>query len=276
MVESLRQVFEFAFIKEALAASAVIGTICSYLGIHVVLRRIVFVGAALAELSALGVSIGVLYDWNEFYCSLAVTLAGVIVFSLKGGRGFIPHEGYIGVGYVVAWAASIILLSIAPRGEKQMHDLLQGDILGVAADPESFMILAAILGLMMIVLIAFHRELMMVTFDPEMAQTLGLRTRAWNFLFFALLGGAIALAMKTAGLLLVFSLLVLPPITGLLLCRRQAGAFTISFLSSLVASFCGVWWSLTKETIPMGPAIVVCSFGLFVLAWLVSHLLLKR
>lgn len=272
MMESLRQIFELPFMSEALGASALIGTICSYLGAHVVLRRIVFVGAALAELSALGVSVGVLYEWNEFYCSLAVTLAGVLAFSLKGGKGIIPHEGYIGVGYVTAWAASILLLSIAPRGEKQMHDLLQGDILGVAADPQALTILAVLLGVLMLLLLVFHRELMMITFDAEMAQTLGLRTRAWNFMFFTILGVAISLAMKTAGLLLVFSFLVLPPITGLLLCRRQLGAFLLSFLAALAASFGGVWWSLSAESIPTGPAIVVCSAALFAVAFVVSRL----
>lgn len=262
-----------------LATSALVGGLCSYLGLHVVLRRIVFVSAALAEISALGVAVAGLYDWTQHgieetvgvqACALVMTLLGVLLFSFKVGRGRVPEDGYIGIGYVVAWAGTLLLIYAQPHGEEHMHRLLQGDVLGVTA--HDVQLLAVVFGVLALLHVLFFKEFVMVSFDPEMAQTLGVRVKIVNFLFYLSLGIAISLAIKDAGLLLVFSFLVLPPITGLLMSSRKEGVVIWSLAAALLASLAGVYASFTIEQISTGPAIVMCSFALFLVAWVKSRM----
>ena len=270
-VERLREMMNEEFVRIALGAAATIGALCSYLGIHVVLRRIVFVGAALAEISALGVALAVFKHWDPLRCSLGAVLVGVLLFSLPVRRGRIPEDGYIGISYAAAWAGALVLLYLAPHGEGEMMHLLQGDILGIQLE-ELHTLMAVFTGLALCHLL-FMKEFWMVSFDPEMAQTLGLRAWWWNFLFYLSLGVAIALAIRAAGVLLVFSFLVLPPITGLLLSSRKGWVIVFSVVSSLLAAFIGVWLSYTYAEISTGPAIVICSFALFAAAWLIRRVL---
>lgn len=269
--EKIPEMMNEEFVRVALGAASVIGALCSYLGIHVVLRRIVFVGAALAEISALGVAVSVYNEWDPLKCSLGAVFVGVVLFSLPMRRGRIPEDGYIGISYAAAWAGALVLLYVAPHGEGEMMHLLQGDILGVQI--EDLQVLLYVFGAVAIFHLLFMKEFWMVSFDPEMAQTLGLRTWWWNFLFYLSLGVAIALAIRAAGVLLVFSFLVLPSITGLLLSSRKGWVMTFSLISSLVAAFVGVWLSYTYAEISTGPAIVLCSFALFILAWVTRRVL---
>jgi ABC-type Mn2+/Zn2+ transport system permease subunit len=266
----MSEMLSFPFVRIALLASAIIGSLCAFLGIHVVLRRIVFVGAALAEISALGVAAAVLMEWNPIYCSIGATFLGVLLLSFKRSRGRVPEDGYIGVGYATAWAASILLIYAAHHGEAHMRELLQGEILSMTEGDLS--LLAAVFGGIALLHVVFFKEFWMVSFDPEMAQTLGLRAWLWNFLFYLSLGGAISIAIHDAGVLLVFSYLVMPPITGLLSTRRKGGVIAIAILSALIASVAGVWISFNYEEVSTGPAIVMCSFALSVLAWIKNRI----
>src|SRR5437868_12213375 len=116
--------------KDALYGALVIALACSVLGVYVVLRRIVFVGAALAELSSAGIALALWLagrGWmlgiatHPIAMALILTIAGVLFFGAGGGKGRIPPDATIGVTYVVAAAMGIILISKAKNGEA--HDI---------------------------------------------------------------------------------------------------------------------------------------------------------
>src|ERR687885_177982 len=202
--------------RDALYGALVIGVACSALGVYVVLRRIVFVGAALAQMSSAGIALAL---WlagmgvalfgltsHPVALSLVVTLAGALFFA-GGGRPRIPPDASIGVAYAVAAAAGILLIAKAASGEA--HDIfLQGNILGIThADT------LVLLGVSVPVLLlhaAFYKEFLFVSFDRETARTLGYNVAFWNVLLYLTLGLVIASAMQFAGVMLVFNFLVLP------------------------------------------------------------------
>src|SRR5215208_4534602 len=126
--------------REALYGALVIALACSVLGVYVVLRRIVFVGAALAQLSSAGIALAMFLSGagiatgltgHPVAMALIVTLAGALFFGAEGGgRGPVPPDATIGVTYAVAAAAGILLISKAASGEA--HDIfLSGNILGI-------------------------------------------------------------------------------------------------------------------------------------------------
>ena len=261
--------------KDALYGALVIAVACSVLGVYVVLRRIVFVGAALAQISSagiafalwlggVGVSLGVLT--NPVVLSLVITLAGAMFFGINGGgRARIPPDATIGVAYAVAASLGIILIAKAATGEA--HDIfLQGNILGITR--RDTLVLLGVTVPVLLLHLLFYKEFLFVSFDRETARTLGYHVRVWNLLLYLTLGLVIAFAMQFAGVILVFNFLVLPAVTGLLVARSMAGTFLWSVLAGAVAAVVGFSLSVPWD-LPSGPAIIAVSGVLAAIAWLV-------
>ena len=260
--------------KDALYGALVIAFACSAVGVYVVLRRIVFVGAALAQLSSAGIALAL---WlagvgaalgvatHPLVLSLVMTLAGALFFGAGGARGRVPQDAIIGVTYAVAAAAGILLIAKAATGEA--HDIfLQGNILGITRT-DTLVLLAVSLPVLLVHL-AFYKEFLFVSFDRETARTLGYSVRAWNLFLYLTIGLVIAFSMQFAGVLLVFNFLVIPAVTGLLVSRSMAGTFFWSIGSALVAALIGFSLSVPFD-LPSGPAIIAVSGLLALVAWLV-------
>lgn len=270
MADTLTTILLF---KEALYGALVIALACSVLGVYVVLRRIVFVGAALAQLSSAGIALGMfLYGLgiggelthHPVAMALIVTIGGAMFFGVGGGgRGGVPPDAVIGVTYAVAAAAGILLIAKAKVGEA--HDLfLQGNILGITRVDTVVLIVVAVPVLL--VHLIFYKEFLFVSFDRETARTLGYNVRFWNLLLYLTLGVVIAYAMQFAGVMLVFNFLVLPAVTGLLLARSMRGIFTTAIASALLAALFGFSISVPLD-LPSGPAIIAVSGILALFAW---------
>ncbi len=262
--------------REALYGALVIGIACAVLGVYVVLRRIVFVGAALAQLSSAGIGLALwlaglgLFGSTHAHTigmSLVITLAGALFFGVGGGRRYLHHEATIGVTYSVAAAMGILLVAKAVTGEA--HDLfLQGNILGITRGDTLVLLAVAVPVLILHAVVA--KEFLFVSFDPETAQTLGYRVVRWNLLLYLTIGLVIAFAMQFAGVLLVFNFLVVPAVTGLLLARTYWGVFGCSICAAALAATIGFVISVPLD-LPTGPAIVAVSGLLALAAWLVRR-----
>ena len=264
--------------REALYGALVIAVACSVLGVYVVLRRIVFVGAALAQLSSAGIALSMYLSGvgiaagltgHPVAMALVVTLAGALFFGAEGGaRGPVPPDATIGVTYAVAAAAGIVLIAKARTGEA--HDIfLQGNILSITG--KDTLVLLAVSVPVLLVHLLFYKEFLFVSFDRETARTLGYRVGGWNLLLYGTLGLVIAFAMQFAGVMLVFDFLVLPAVTGLLLARGMGGVFFWSVASAVVAAIVGFVLSVPFD-LPTGPAIICISGLLALLAWGVRRL----
>ena len=265
--------------REALYGALVIAVACSVIGVYVVLRRIVFVGATLAQISSAGIALALWLAGTGLalgpllrptVMSLLLTLGAVAVFA-GGARGRIPPDATIGVTYAVAAAVGILLIAKASSGEA--HDIfLQGNILGITRGDTLVLIAVAVPVLLLHSL--FYKELLFVSFDRETARTLGYDVRRWDLLLYLTLGVVIASAMQFAGVMLVFNFLVLPAVTGLLLSQHMRGVFFWSVTSAVVAAIVGFSLSVPFD-LPSGPAISAASGVLVALAWLGRRVLAR-
>ena len=262
--------------RQALYGALVIGVTCAVLSVYVVLRRIVFVGAALAALSSAGIALALWFSGFALTraigayptaVSLIVTLLGAVFFGVSGGRRLVSSEATIGVTYAVAAAAGILLISKAVTGEA--HDIfLQGNILGITR--EDTLVLLAVSAPVLLLHAVFYKEFLFVSFDRETARTLGYRVNFWNLFLYFTLGVVIASAMRFAGVLLVFNFLVLPAVTGLLLAGTMSGAIAWAVVSAVVAVAVGFSLSVPFD-LPSAPAIIAVQGALVLVAWLVRR-----
>jgi len=262
--------------RDALYGSLIIAVTCALLGVYVVLRRIVFVGAALAQISSAGIALAYWLAGHGIATglathpealSLAATLASVTFFA-GALRGTVPPDARIGVWYAAAAAVGILLIAKASVGEA--HDIfLQGNILGITRSDTLELLVASapvIAGQFF-----FQKELLFTSFDRETARTLGYRVGLWDLGFYLVLGFVISIAMQFAGVLLVFNFLVLPAVTGLLLARGMAGTFVISTVAALLAAVIGFALSIPFD-LPTGPTMIAVSTALVILAWLIRKM----
>jgi len=257
--------YKIDWMRQPLFAGILVALMCAYLGIYVVLKRIVFVGVALAGVSSAGIAAALLLS------GLSVTvppivgagvfmLIGVVLFSIHWSPRRVPHESYIGIIYSIATALGVLLISKSAQGEAHMLTLLQGDVLTVAA-PETrqmlyaFVVVAIIHGL-------FSKEFVLVSFDRESASTLGLRAAAWDFLLFLTVGTVIAFATRSVGVLMTSTMLILPAATALLITSRLKKAWLVAPLLGVLPVVVGLHLSLVSD-LPASAVIVAVSFFLF-------------
>jgi zinc/manganese transport system permease protein len=234
-----------------------------YLGLHVVQRGIIFIDIAMAQMASMGICVAVLFHLNlespaTFGIALGFTLVGAAIFSVTGKRtSQVPQEAVIGIAYVVAAAAAVLLLSRAAEGDEQIKQMLVGNILLVTPlEVWKCFGLFAIVGILHFVL---RRSFLLVSYDRDGAYEKGLRVRWWDFLFYAAFGLVVTSFVRIAGVLLVFSYLIVPAVCGINLAGSLGRRLLIGWLIALIGGVGGLffsfWWDL-----PSGAAIV-CTFG---------------
>jgi zinc/manganese transport system permease protein len=251
-----------------LAASVLLPGILIYLGIHVVRREIIFIDLALAQIASLGTCAALLFDQElnspaTYWISLASTLLGAAIFSMiKTRKGLIPLEAIIGIAYVMAAAGAVLILSRAPEGNEQIKNMLVGNILLVTpAEVWKTFGLFAVVGVIHWV---FRRQFLMISLEPEKAAASGIQIRWWDFLFYALFGLVVTSFVRIAGVLLIFTYLIVPAVCGILLCRHFKAQFAAGYLIALAAGIGGIFLSFWAD-LPTGAA-MVCTFGALLIA----------
>lgn len=257
------------FLAAPFAASLLLTGILGYLGIHVILRRVIFVDLALAQIAAVGSLVGFLAGHDpgssgSLAYSLAAALFGAAVFAWsRTRREKVPQEAVIGITYVVASALAILLADQAPEGAEHIKELLAGSILWVTWQQvlRDFIVFSLV-GVFYYLL---HRRFALISEDPERAFRAGIPVRLWDFLFYASFGVVITLAVSVGGVLVVFAYLVAPAILAVggsdTWSRRLALAWAASALASVLGLAASYRWDL-----PAGPA-VVCMLGVFLVLY---------
>ncbi len=249
------------FMRHALIASLLISGMLAYLGIHVVRRRIVFVDLAIAQLSAVGVVTAIVFEHNPLVFSLIFTLIGAALLSLPAYERRIPQEAIMGIVYAVASAVAILIVAKTPKGESDILNLFFGNILAVS--PGQIIGLTAVLGSVAFIHGVFFKRLSHVPSRDAGSSWEGLGQMGWNLMFYLTLAVVIAMAIRTAGVLLVFSNLVIPAVTALILTRRIPAIIAFSIGFGLLANWTGLFASYRFD-LPSGPSIVV-TLGCFLI-----------
>lgn len=266
-------------LRDAVIASVLVGLVCPLVGVYFVLRRMIFFGVALPQVSAAGIAFSFwLYRMlvgphqHGEAPEQALAMVGSFGFTLlallllvgleRTGREMI--EARIGTTYAIAAAATILILARDPHGEAQMVNLLKGEIL--AANQTSLHLMLYVLCPVVVLLFAFRKQLLLVSFDRDMATVLGMRVTLWDTLLYLTIGATIAIGVMTAGPLVTFGFLVVPPITARLVTRRM---LTFSIAASLIGgatAFAGFYCAYRFD-LPLGPAeVALASIVLMVVA----------
>jgi zinc/manganese transport system permease protein len=267
------------FLAIPFVAGLVLTGIHAYLGLHVVERGVIFVDLSLAQIAALGATTAYLaghdlHDPVTWFWSLGFTVCGAAIFALTRVHGStrIPQEAIIGIVYAVAAAAAILVMSKAPEGTEHLKDMLVGNILSVSwGEVLKTAVLYAVVGAFHFV---FRAKFMMISLEPETAEATGLSVRFWDFLFYTSFGVVVTSSVEIAGVLLVFSYLIVPSVAAMLFARTVGGRLAFGWTMGAVVSAIGVLVSFQYD-LPTGAAIV-CTFGAALLLLGAVRMLFRR
>ena len=253
------------FMAAPFAACLVLVGIHAYMGLHVLLRGVIFVDLALAQIAAFGTVVAVVSGHEPgtaaaYAFSMGATIVGAAIFSLtRQRRGTVPQEAIIGITFVVASAAAILLADRAPEGADQIKELLAGAILWVSW--KKVVSAALIYSAVGFFHFLFRKRFMLISEDPEAAYASGMKVRLWDFLFYVTFGIIITLSVEMAGVLMVFAYLVAPAIIALASSDRWRARIALAYAIGVTGSALGLYASYAWD-FPSGPAIV-CILGLF-------------
>jgi zinc/manganese transport system permease protein len=251
MIEFLSE----SFVQNALAASLIVGLFLSYLGVHVVGRGIVFVDLALGQISMFGIALANYLGYHPTLVSITFTMVAAFFLSLIDVRDRrLKQEAIIGIVYAVASAATVLLIAKSPHGDSDISEVLFGSLFTVSG--ESIVMMSVCFGALGVIHVVFRRKFFELTerVEVDASQKPGV-FKFWNFLFFLTVGLSIVLAVRVGGVIPVFSYLIIPPVSAILVARSRAAVVALAMIVSVLGSVLGILFALQFD-FPAGSSIV--------------------
>ncbi|MFQ5414595.1 MAG: metal ABC transporter permease [Phycisphaerae bacterium] len=248
-------------------ACVVLTGIHCYLGIHVVMRQVIFVDLALAQIAAMGAAVATLCGYpphtpQTYAFAVGFTFIGAAVFAVGRFRDErVPQEAIIGMVYAVTAAVAILILSKSSFEQQEIEHMLVGRLLLVEWQEVGKTLL--IYGAVAALHVACRRRFFAISASVEHARRAGINVRWWDFVFYASFGLVVTSSVQIAGVLLVFSFLVVPAVCAIMFFTTVRHRLLAGWALGLVASLMGLAASAQWD-FPTG-ASVVASFGVLFL-----------
>src|SRR5437899_2912668 len=254
----------FAILWAPFLMCLVLTGIHAYLGVHVLAREVVFVDIAMAQIAALGATTAFLlgYEvetWQSYAYALGATLIGAVVLAItRSRRRHVSHEAVIGVVYAVSSAAAVLVADRSAHGAEQVRGMLVGNLLSVT--PFEVGKVAVLYSLVGVLHWFCRKPFFLISTDAATAYAEGWRVRMWDLLFYASFGVVVASSVRIAGVLLVFSYLIVPALAAVMAGGSLGRRLFIGWSFGTAVSVIGMVASAALD-LPTG-ATVVCAFGL--------------
>ena len=258
----------FAMFGSPLVACVLMGSILSYLGMHVLKREVIFIDIAVAQVAAVGALVAhMAFDVEEdalisYLCSLAgVLLMAVFYAVVRWKVKDISIEAVIGISYAITAAGALFLIGVQP-GHAHADEMLAGSLLWVTWS--DILVALVVFAVVALGLGVFRKPLAAVSDNHNGAAQHGLNVVLWDFIFYALLGVVITISVRLSGVVTVFAMLIIPATTSALFATGLS-RLLVAWSAVVVASLGGLLASYYRD-FSAGPAIALCLGILLVLA----------
>lgn len=269
LIDLIIKPLSYAFMQRGLAASILVGVVCAVIGTYVVLRGMAFFGDALAHTILPGVAFGYLVHGGGreplFWWALGTAVLASLGIGAITRQARIKEDTAIGIIFAGMFALGIAIISTVRSYAVDLSHFLFGDVLGVTTHSLVWM---AIFGVLVIlVILAFYKEFLMISFDPVLAVTLRLPVGLFNNLLLVLIAVTVAVAMQTVGVALMVAMLVTPAATAYLVTKRLPSMMAIAAMLAASSGVIGLYVSYYLG-ITSGSAIVLTATLFFLVVFI--------
>jgi manganese/iron transport system permease protein len=245
-MEWLLEPFELAFQQRALLGGSLAAVALALVGTWVVIRGLSFLGDALVHGIVPGIALAILFDFSVILGAFAAAGIMLVGINLVHRQTTFSEDTSIGLLFVGMLGLGVILVSRTTSYTGSLTTILFGDALGVTSD--DIVMLAVLVAIVGIVSVVMYRPFLVLSFNEEKAQLLGLRPKLAHGVLLALITLTIIGSFQTVGTLLVFGLLVGPPATAALLVRRAPAMMFVGTVISVMSVFIGLVVSYHANT----------------------------
>lgn len=259
-MEWLVSPFQPAFMQRAFLGGILVGALCAVVGTFVVLRGMAFIGDALAHAAFPGVVLAYMLNANIHLGATIFALATALGIGFVSRRARTSDDTTIGILFAGAFALGILLMSTIQGYTADLFSFLFGNILGIST--ADLAVVGALAALVVLAVALCYKELLIVSFDPVVAEAMGYPVQALNYLLLSLIALTIVVSIQAVGVVLVVALLVTPAATAALLTERFLRVMGVGVLLSMLATALGLYLSFYLN-VASGAAIVLVSTILF-------------
>lgn len=202
------EMFAYAYMQRALIAGVLVGAMCAVIGVYVVLKGLAFIGAGIAHASFGGVAMGVLAGVNPIWAAVVFCILTAWGIGLVSRKGNVKEDTAVGVFFASTMALGILILGLIHGYQVDLFSYLFGSIIAVTMQDvwTTIVITAVVLGCV----VFLYKDLMFISFDPEMAEVTGVPAGKLYFLLITMMALTVVMSIKVVGIVLVSALIVTP------------------------------------------------------------------
>lgn len=263
-MEFLQALTEYEYLRKALITALLVGVQCGVVGSFTVLRGLALMGDAVSHAVLPGIAASFLLGIGFFPGALAAGLLTAFGVGYINQRSKLKNDAVIGIVFTTMFALGVVMISLSPSST-DLTKILFGNVLAVR--PADMWMTVVVGALVILTVVALYKEFQVSSFDPTMAATYGLSTKALHHLLMTLLTLVAVASLQTVGVILVVAMLIIPASTAFLLTERLPVMIGLSACFGMVAAAGGLYLSFTYN-LPSGAAIVLVGSALFICAFL--------
>ena len=259
---SLLVPFEYEFFRNGFIAAVLVGGLCGFIGVYVVLRRMSYIGHGLSHAIFGGAVLSYVVNINFFLGAGLWALIAAYLIHRISHRRWVGADAAIGVVTTSSFALGVAIVSTYRSFTRNIEAALFGNILGITL--RDLWIVVVISVIVFAALLILRRQLLFLTFDPEVASTYGVVTGRTDLLFVLLLALTVLASTQILGVTLVAAAMVIPPVIGRYVTKRFQTLLMVSPLIGMACSAIGMYVSFYLD-ISSAATIVLTSAALFVM-----------
>ena len=248
-------ILAYDFMQRGLLAGSVIAMLCSVMGMFLVLRRYSLFGDALAHASFGGVALGLLIGVYPIWMAYVVSLISAVLITRIRDKFDVSGDAAIAVMLSSGIAVALVIIGLSGGFSIDIFSFLFGSILLVSVN-DTILILA-LTGAILIVILAFFRQILYATFDEKQAKVSGIPVERINYLIVFMAGLTVVTATQLVGVLLISALFVIPNVAAMMLGRGFRSTLLISITISVSSVIAGIMLSYVLNIAPAGSIVLL-------------------
>jgi iron/zinc/copper transport system permease protein len=266
IVEFFNALTKYDFLQSALLTAVMVGIMSGIIGSFIILRGMSLMGDAISHAVLPGVAVAYMLGINILLGASVFGVLAALLIGFVASRSKIKTDTSIGVVFSAFYALGFILISMA-ESSTNLHHILFGNILAVS--DSDIMTTAVVLGLVILFVVVFYKELLVTSFDETYARTYGLKVQVIHYALMLVLTLVTVSALQTVGIILVVAMLITPAATAFLWTDKLNIMLVLSAVVGIISAITGLYFSYTFNW-ASGPAIVIVAASLFALSFVFS------
>jgi zinc transport system permease protein len=258
----------YSFLQRALVTSIIVGVICGLVGVFIILRGLIFMGAGIAHSAFAGGALGILLGINPFTTILFFSTGAAMTIGFINEKGYVEDNNVaVGIIFSLTMALAILFISLIKTYNAAVTAILFGNVLIVTT--EDMILLISVAIIIIIIIFFMKKELFFITFDDEMASATGLPVKFISYIFLILISLAIVVSLKAIGAILVFAMITTPAAAAYQWSYKINRILLLSVSFGALSSFFGLYLSYILN-LPSGSSITITVSVIFVISIIFS------